>query len=182
MKKIGNWFGLLISLVAPVWLAFAYDFGEMRPSLKQANYAFFLPVPVLMVVDYALRAMRWRLLFRSAAPAKLGNVFGALMIGYLFNNLLAARGAYVTCDALQDRATATTVRVRNGKTLATDGPFAETKEVLGGYYILECRDLDEAMAYAAKIPDAQYGSVEVRPIATIPGWEEAIGLRAGVAQ
>ncbi len=92
-----------------------------------------------------------------------------------------ARGAYVTCDALQDRATATTVRVRNGKTLATDGPFAETKEVLGGYYILECRDLDEAMAYAAKIPDAQYGSVEVRPIATIPGWEEAIGLRAGVA-
>ena len=89
------------------------------------------------------------------------------------------RGAYVTCDALQSRESATTVRVRDGKNLTTDGPFVETKEVLGGFYILECRDLDEALAYAAQIPDAQYGSVEVRPIATIPGWEDAIGLHVG---
>ncbi len=60
--------------------------------------------------------------------------------------------------------TATTVRVRDGKTSTTDGPFAETKEQLGGYYLMECKDLDEAIDYAAKIPGAQWGSVEIRPI------------------
>ena len=59
---------------------------------------------------------------------------------------------------------ATTVRVRGGKTETTDGPFAETKEQLGGYYILDCKDLDEALAYAARIPSAASGSIEVRPI------------------
>jgi hypothetical protein len=87
-----------------------------------------------------------------------------------------ARGAYVTCDALQRTPSATTVRVRNGEALVTDGPFAETKEALGGFYILDCADLDDALAYAAKIPSAQHGSIEVRPIMEIPGWDEAIGL------
>ena len=67
-------------------------------------------------------------------------------------------------DALLPVAMATTVRVRDGKTLTTDGPFAETKEQLGGYYELECKDLDEAIKWAAKIPDAARGSIEVRPI------------------
>ena len=67
-------------------------------------------------------------------------------------------------NALQDVSTATTVRVRDGKTQTTDGPFAETKEQLGGYYLLDCKDLDEAIEYAAKIPSAKLGSVEVRPI------------------
>jgi len=67
-------------------------------------------------------------------------------------------------DPLQSVATATTVRVRNDNPLISDGPFAETKEQLGGYYILDCKDLDEALAYAAKIPSAKYGSIEVRPI------------------
>ncbi len=67
-------------------------------------------------------------------------------------------------NALQDISTATTVRVRNGKTETTDGPFAETKEQLGGYYLLDCKDLDEAIEYAAKIPSAKLGSIEVRPI------------------
>jgi hypothetical protein len=58
---------------------------------------------------------------------------------------------------------ATTVRVRNGKTLITDGPFAETHEQLGGYYLLDCKDLDEAIGWAAMIPSAKYGSIEVRP-------------------
>ena len=62
------------------------------------------------------------------------------------------------------RSSATTVRVREGKTLTTDGPFAETKEQLGGYYLIEAKDLDEALAIAARIPSAKMGSIEVRPI------------------
>ncbi len=69
-------------------------------------------------------------------------------------------------NALQPTGTAKTVRVRDGKPLTMDGPFAETKEQLGGYYLLEARDLDAAVAIAAKIPAARYGSAEVRPIMT----------------
>ncbi|MBI1877449.1 MAG: YciI family protein [Chloroflexi bacterium] len=75
-----------------------------------------------------------------------------------------ARGVLLSGDALQATHTATTVRVRNGETMTTDGPFAETKEALGGFYILNCKDLDEALEFAAKIPGAKSGSVEVRPI------------------
>jgi len=85
-----------------------------------------------------------------------------------------ARNAYVTSEALGSTDNATTVRVRDGKTMITDGPFAETKEVLGGLYILDCKDLDEALEYAAKIPDAWNGSVEVRPIMHVPDWEYAL--------
>lgn len=67
-------------------------------------------------------------------------------------------------ERLRPSSTATTVRVRDGKTLTTDGPFAETREQLGGYYIVEAKDLDEASAIAARIPDARGGVVEVRPI------------------
>lgn len=74
------------------------------------------------------------------------------------------KGLLLGGEALQPTATATTVRVRDGKTLTTDGPFAETKEQLGGFYFLECEDLDQALEYAAKIPSAKYGSVEVRPV------------------
>ena len=71
---------------------------------------------------------------------------------------------YLGGNPLQPTASATTVRLRDGKTLTTDGPFAETKEQLGGYYLLDCKDLDEAIECAAKIPGAAYGSIEVRPI------------------
>ena len=67
-------------------------------------------------------------------------------------------------NALQPTATATTVRVRNGKTAVTDGPFAETREQLGGYYLVEAKDLDEAVGIAAKVPTAKHGSIEVRPV------------------
>jgi hypothetical protein len=73
-------------------------------------------------------------------------------------------GKLVTADRLKPTSAATTVRIRNGETLVTDGPFAETKEQLGGYYVLECENLDEALAYAAKIPAAENGSIEVRPV------------------
>lgn len=66
--------------------------------------------------------------------------------------------------ALQPVSTATSVRLRNGKSMITDGPFAETKEQLGGFYIFDCKDLDEALEWAAKIPSARYGTIEVRPV------------------
>ena len=77
---------------------------------------------------------------------------------------LQEKGWYVGGNALQPTATATTVRAQGGKSLTTDGPFAETKEQLGGYYLIEAKDLDEAIAIATRIPAARYGSVEVRPI------------------
>jgi hypothetical protein len=67
-------------------------------------------------------------------------------------------------NALQPTSTATSVRVRDGERLVTDGPFAETKEQLGGYYLLECKDLDEAIEWAARIPGAKSGTIEIRPI------------------
>lgn len=81
-----------------------------------------------------------------------------------FTKSIIASGHFKAGDALQPTQTATTVRVRNGKTLATDGPFAETREALGGYYIVEAADLDEARAIAARIPSSKYGSIEVRPV------------------
>jgi hypothetical protein len=71
-------------------------------------------------------------------------------------------------EALQPTSTATTVRVRDGETVTTDGPFAETKEQLGGFYLFECDNLDQAIEWAAKVPAAKDGSVEVRPIMEFP--------------
>jgi hypothetical protein len=81
---------------------------------------------------------------------------------------LQQRGVMRSGDALQPVTSATTVRVRNGQRLVTDGPFAETKEALGGFYIVEARDLDEAIELAAACPGAQHGSMEVRPIWELP--------------
>ena len=75
-------------------------------------------------------------------------------------------GAFLAGEGLQPISTATTVRVPNGERIVTDGPFAETKETLGGFYVLECKDLDEAIDWAAKIPGATTGCVEVRPVIT----------------
>ncbi|GHO49332.1 YciI family protein [Ktedonospora formicarum] len=81
-----------------------------------------------------------------------------------YGNEVEKRGVHIDSKALQPTSTATTVRLREGKVLTTDGPFAETKEQLGGYYLLNCKDLDEAIELAAKIPGAANGSIEVRPI------------------
>jgi len=88
-----------------------------------------------------------------------------------FTKDIVDRGIYKGGEALQPIATATTVRVRDGGTLTTDGPFAETKEQLGGYYVLDCAALDEALNLAAQIPEAQFGSVEVRPIIDFEGMD-----------
>ena len=79
------------------------------------------------------------------------------------------RGVFVGGQPLQPETTATTVTVRDGRALVTDGPFAETHEHLGGYYILDCRNLDEALELAALCPMAAEGSIEVRPVAEVPG-------------
>ncbi|MGL4634889.1 MAG: YciI family protein [Beijerinckiaceae bacterium] len=92
--------------------------------------------------------------------------FGAMMQGYgALNARMKAAGVLVDGHGLQDVDTATSVKIRGGKTETMDGPFAETKERLGGYYILDCADLDEALRYAAQIPSAAFGTIEVRPLA-----------------
>jgi hypothetical protein len=91
--------------------------------------------------------------------------FNTMMEGYeALTNRLRADGAMRSGDGLQGPETATTLRVRGGKVETMDGPFAETKEHLGGYYIIDVPDLDAALQYAAMIPSATYGSVELRPV------------------
>jgi hypothetical protein len=82
---------------------------------------------------------------------------------------LQAAGQYVAASPLQPTSTAASVRVRQGKRLVTDGPFAETREQLGGYFLVDARDHDEALAIAARIPMAREGTVEVRPVVEVPG-------------
>jgi hypothetical protein len=81
-----------------------------------------------------------------------------------FNKQIAEAGIMTNGTGLAESSTATTVRVRDSKTLTTDGPFAETKEQLGGVFIFDCKDLDEAIEWASKIPTARYGSIEIRPL------------------
>jgi len=82
---------------------------------------------------------------------------------------LSASGKYLAASPLHPVSTATSVQVRNGKRLVTDGPFAETREHLGGYYLVDARDLDEAMSIAERIPGARYGTIEIRPVLEIKG-------------
>ena len=82
---------------------------------------------------------------------------------------LKASGNYLAASRLQPTSTATSVRVRDGKRMVTDGPFAETREHLGGYFMVEAKDLDEAIAIAGRVPGARVGTVEIRPVVEIPG-------------
>jgi hypothetical protein len=99
--------------------------------------------------------------YTEATPEDTAATFAAHGV---FAEASGAAGVFAGGDGLQATATATTVRVRDGERLLTDGPFAETKEQLGGFYALECKDLDEALEWAARIPEAQFGAVEVRPV------------------
>ena len=85
---------------------------------------------------------------------------------------LNVSGHYIYAGPLHPTSTATSVRVREGKRVVTDGPFAETREQLGGYYLIEARDLDEAMGIAERIPVARMGTIEIRPVLEIPGLPE----------
>jgi hypothetical protein len=97
---------------------------------------------------------------QSESAAFMGEYFA-------FTESVRKSGHYVAGEALQPVQTATTVRIRNGKVSSTDGPFAETKEQLGGFYLIEARDLNDAIQVASKIPSARLGSIEVRPILTV---------------
>jgi hypothetical protein len=99
------------------------------------------------------------------SEAEQGKIFEEYMD---YTSRIRKNGNYIAGEALQPISTATTVRVKNGKTLTTDGPFAETREQLGGFYMVEAKDLDEAIALAAGIPAVRTGSIEVRPILPIP--------------
>ena len=99
--------------------------------------------------------------FAMKSQEELGAVMGAYQ---KYTDDMKESGNWLSGEALQPTMTATTVRVQNGKTLTTDGPFAETKEQLGGFYMVDAKDLDEAIEWAAKIPAADGGSIEVRPV------------------
>ena len=101
----------------------------------------------------------------GAGPQHGTPEFGAYMGAYqAVTEKFKADGVFVAGDALQGTETATTLRKRDGNLGMTDGPFAETKEQLGGYYLFECANLDEALKYAAMIPTVEHGSIEVRPL------------------
>ena len=100
---------------------------------------------------------KWGAMPKEQADAMMGEYFA-------FTEAIKKSGHYVGGNALKPVSTATTVRLRQGKLSTTDGPFAETKEQLGGYYLIEAKDLNDAIQVAGKIPAAKTGSVEVRPI------------------
>jgi hypothetical protein len=118
--------------------------------------------------DKGVQAMQYLLMIyqNEAEYAKIDAATGQKMMEEygVFTQGIIQSGNFKGGDRLQPTTTATTVRVRDGKTLTTDGPFAETREQLGGYYLIEAKDLDTALAIAAKIPGARLGSIEVRPI------------------
>jgi hypothetical protein len=97
----------------------------------------------------------------DATPEDIGQMMAAYEA---FGREATEAGVMLGGEGLSPSATATTVRVRAGETVTSDGPFADTREQLGGYYLLDCRDLDEAIGWAAKIPGAQHGAIEVRPV------------------
>jgi hypothetical protein len=100
---------------------------------------------------------KWETMSKAEADAYMGEYFA-------FTDAIKGSGHYIAGEALQPVQTATTVRSRNGKLSTTDGPFAETKEQLGGYYLIEARDLNDALQVAQRIPSVRTGSIEVRPI------------------
>lgn len=104
----------------------------------------------------------------SPNPPDLQEYAQVLDLWNNYTKMLRDTGAHLGGEALQPVTTATTVRIKDGKTLTTDGPFAETKEALGGFYLIEARDLDHALELAAACPGAQEGSIEVRPIMEFP--------------
>jgi len=90
-----------------------------------------------------------------------------------FSHRLSSASQYRGAAPLQPTATATSVRMRDGKRMITDGPFAETREQLGGFFLIEAKDLDEALDIAAQVPAGKWGTVEVRPVVDIPGMPES---------
>jgi hypothetical protein len=124
--------------------------SAIEPTKNGANQMQYLLMIYSNEVEYAK--------LDAATSKKMMEEYGA------FTQSIIQGGNFKAGDRLQPTTTATTVRLRDGKTLTTDGPFAETREQLGGYYLIEAKDLDAALDIAARIPGARLGSIEVRPI------------------
>ena len=103
--------------------------------------------------------------WRSMPEEERNSVMGEYLA---YTEALKKAGKYVAGDALQPTETAKSIRIRDGETTTTDGPFAETKEILGGYYLVDVDSEDEALEWGAKIPSARFGTIEVRPVAVYP--------------
>ena len=118
------------------------------------------------------RDMKYALLIYAAEndwAEKSNEEQGRIYAEYMnYSAELKKSGKMLSCEPLNPTSTATTIRVRNGKTIPTDGPFADTKEQLGGIYVVDVKDLDEAIIWASKIPDARNGSIEIRPLMDVP--------------
>ena len=128
--------------------------------------------------------MRYLLLIYNEEQAEMPpmEVMSAQTAAYdVFTTEIRDRGLFEAGEALHPTTSATTVRVRNGQTITTDGPFAETKEALGGFYLVNAADLDEAIELAAKIPGALNGSIEVRPIFEYGAAQGSAGEAVGAA-
>lgn len=138
----------------------------MNPSyMVIAALAALRPAPPEEHMQYLCLVYDDEKAWEKLPPAEAEKIFGEF---HAFTDSIRKSGHYVSGNALQPTHTATTVRVRQGKVATTDGPFAETKEQLGGYYLVEARDLNEAIQLAARIPGARLGSVEVRPVLELP--------------
>ena len=116
-------------------------------------------------MQYMLLIAREDAITTDAAPEDREKISGAFMA---YTRALKEAGVMLAGDALQPSTTATTVRVRDGKTQVLDGPYAEAKEQLGGYYLIDVPDLDTALEWAARCPGAAFGSMEVRPVMAVP--------------
>ena len=116
-------------------------------------------------MKYALLIYAAETDWAGKSPEEQGRIYNEYMA---YTVELQKSGKMLSCGPLDPTSTATTIRVRNGKTIPTDGPFADTKEQLGGIYVVDVKDLNEAMAWAAKIPDARTGSIEIRPLMNVP--------------
>ena len=112
-------------------------------------------------MQYMLMIYEDEKVFAQRSKAELGKIFAEYGA---FTEQVKKTGHWVAGAPLQPTETSTTVRVKEGRTVSTHGPFAETREQLGGYYLIEAKDLDEATAIAARIPSARWGSIEVRPV------------------
>jgi len=112
-------------------------------------------------MKYMLLIYEAEKIWAATSKQEQGRIFNEYMA---LTEELAKSGKMTACEPLEPTSTATTLRVRDGKSTHKDGPFAETKEQLGGIYVIDVKDLDEAMAWAAKIPGARTGSIEIRPV------------------
>jgi hypothetical protein len=117
-------------------------------------------------------------LYANASPEDIGAIFAA---HGKFGEDSREAGVFAGGEGLQGTSTATTVRVRDGERLLTDGPYAELKEQIGGYYVLDCKDLDDALNWASQIPEAQSGAIEVRPIMDYEAIEAGDGAGSAAA-